>query len=72
MPMAVFVSMDYRFKKLVQYVRCWLNYFGISEYYRPTSELVHWLRRRLRLHAFLSRCFLAGEFDPSAADYETV
>ncbi len=44
-----FVSMDYRFKKLTQYIRGWMNYFGISEYYRPIPELDHWLRRRVRM-----------------------
>jgi RNA-directed DNA polymerase len=40
-----FVSMEYRYKKLAQYLRGWLNYFGISEYYRPIPEIDHWLRR---------------------------
>lgn len=44
-----FVSMEYRFKKLAQYIRGWMNYFGISEYYRPIPEIDHWLRRRVRM-----------------------
>lgn len=44
-----FVSMDYRFKKLAQYLRGWMNYYGISEYYRPLPEIDHWLRRRVRM-----------------------
>jgi len=44
-----FVSMDYRLKKLAQYLRGWMNYFGISEYYRPVPEIDHWLRRRVRM-----------------------
>jgi len=44
-----FVSMPYRFKKLAQYLRGWMNYFGISEYYRPIPEIDHWLRRRVRM-----------------------
>jgi len=44
-----FVTMDYRLKKLAQYLRGWMNYFGISEYYRPIPEIDHWLRRRLRM-----------------------
>ena len=44
-----FVSMDYRLKKLAQYLRGWMNYFGISEYYRPIPEIDHWLRRRVRM-----------------------
>ena len=38
------VSMAYRLKKLAEYVRGWMNYFGIAEYYRPIPELDHWLR----------------------------
>ena len=44
-----FVSMEYRYKKLSQYIRGWMNYFGISEYYRPIPEIDHWLRRRMRM-----------------------
>jgi RNA-directed DNA polymerase len=44
-----FVSMDYRLTKLAQYMRGWMNYFGISEYYRPLPEMDHWLRRRVRM-----------------------
>jgi len=44
-----FVSMEYRYKKLSQYIRGWMNYFGISEYYRPIPEIDHWLRRRIRM-----------------------
>jgi RNA-directed DNA polymerase len=44
-----FVSMEYRFEKLAQYLRGWMNYFGISEYYRPIPEIDHWLRRRVRM-----------------------
>ncbi len=44
-----FVSMDFRMTRLSQYVRGWVNYYGISEYYRPIPELDHWLRRRLRM-----------------------
>ena len=44
-----FVSMDYRYKKLAEYLRGWMNYFGIAEYYHPIPEIDHWLRRRLRM-----------------------
>jgi RNA-directed DNA polymerase len=44
-----FVSMGYRLGKLAQYVRGWVNYFGISEYYSPIPEIDHWLRRRVRM-----------------------
>jgi len=43
------VSMEYRLKKLSEYVRGWMGYFGISDYYRPIPELDHWLRRRIRM-----------------------
>jgi RNA-directed DNA polymerase len=44
-----FVSMGYRLRKLTEYIRDWMNYFGISEYYRPIPELESWLRRRVRM-----------------------
>jgi RNA-directed DNA polymerase len=44
-----FVSMEYRMKKLAEYVRGWMNYYGISEYYRPIPEIDEWLRRRVRM-----------------------
>lgn len=44
-----FVPMEYRYKKLAEYVRGWMNYYGISEYYRPIPELDEWLRRRIRM-----------------------
>ena len=43
------VSMAWRFHKLVQYLRGWMGYFGISQYYRPIPELDEWLRRRVRM-----------------------
>lgn len=43
------VAMAYRFKRIAQYVRSWMGYFGISDYYRPIPELDHWLRRRIRM-----------------------
>ena len=42
------VSMAYRYQELRRYVVGWLNYFALSEYYRPIPELDEWLRRRLR------------------------
>jgi RNA-directed DNA polymerase len=41
--------MAFRLKKLAQYVRGWMQYFGIAEYDRPIPELDHWLRRRIRM-----------------------
>ena len=43
------VSMEYRLHKLAEYVRGWMNYFGISEYYRPIPIVDEWLRRRIRM-----------------------
>jgi RNA-directed DNA polymerase len=42
------VSMEHRYKELRSYVAGWLNYYALSEYYRPIPELDEWLRRRLR------------------------
>ncbi len=44
-----FVSMEYRLEKLALYLRGWMNYFGISEYYSPIPEIDHWRRRRVRM-----------------------
>lgn len=41
--------MAYRYAKLAEYLRGWMGYFGISEYYRPIPEIDHWLRRRKRM-----------------------
>jgi len=43
------VSMAHRLHKLRRYVRGWMNYFGILEYYRPLPGLDQWLRRRVRM-----------------------
>ena len=43
------VSMAHRLAKLAQYVRGWMGYFGISQYYQPVPELDEWLRRRVRM-----------------------
>ena len=43
------VSMEFRLAKLAEYLRGWMGYFGISEYYRPIPEIDHWLRRRVRM-----------------------
>jgi len=43
------VSMPYRYQKLSEYLRGWMGYYGISEYYRPIPEIDHWLRRRMRM-----------------------
>ena len=43
------VSMAYRLDRLTRYVRGWMNYFGISDYYRPIPEIDSWIRRRIRM-----------------------
>lgn len=43
------VSMEYRMRKLREYIQGWMNYFGISEAYSSVSEIDHWLRRRIRM-----------------------
>jgi len=43
------VSMAYRIRKLNEDIRGWMQYFGLSQYYRPLPELDAWLRRRLRM-----------------------
>jgi len=43
------VSMAYRIRQLNEYIQGWVQYFGLSQYYRPLPELDAWLRRRLRM-----------------------
>jgi RNA-directed DNA polymerase len=43
------VSMSYRLDKLTVYLRGWMNYFGISDYYRPVPSIDQWIRRRIRM-----------------------
>jgi len=43
------VSMKYRLTALRRYLVGWMNYFGISDYYRPIPELDGWIRRRVRM-----------------------
>jgi len=42
------VSMEYRIAKLNEYIRGWMNYYGISEYYSPVQDIDGWIRRRIR------------------------
>ncbi len=42
------VSMKRRLAALARYVRGWMNYYGLSNYYRPLPELDRWIRRRVR------------------------
>ena len=43
------ISMRRRYKELRLYIQGWMNYFGLSEYYRPLPGLDEWIRRRLRM-----------------------
>ena len=43
------ISMARRFTELRRYIQGWLNYFGLSEYYRPLPGLDNWLHRRVRM-----------------------
>jgi len=43
------VSMAYRLERINQYLRGWMGYFGISQFYGPIPELDGWLRRRIRM-----------------------
>ncbi|WP_257281157.1 group II intron reverse transcriptase/maturase [Endozoicomonas sp. ISHI1] len=42
------VSMGYRLRKLTEYIRGWMGFFRITEYYRPIPLLDQWIRRRIR------------------------
>ncbi len=43
------VSMDYQLFKISQYLRGWVNYFGIANAYQGCVDLDHWIRRRVRI-----------------------
>jgi RNA-directed DNA polymerase len=43
------VSMHYQLYKISQYIRGWINYFGIASGYQRCVELDHWIRRRVRM-----------------------
>ena len=47
------VAMEYRISKLNEYVHGWMNYFGISEYYRPTYPGDRRLAATTRAHVLL-------------------
>ena len=43
------VSMKYQLFKTSQYIRGWINYFGIANCYQLCVDLDHWIRRRVRM-----------------------
>jgi len=43
------VSWAYRYQQLRWYIVGWINYYGLSEYYRPIPLLNQWIRRRVRM-----------------------
>lgn len=43
------VSRRYQLFKLSQYLRGWINYFGIASGYQRCVDLDHWIRRRVRM-----------------------
>ena len=43
------VSWAYRYQQLRRYIVGWINYYGLSEYYRPVPLLDQWIRRRVRM-----------------------
>jgi len=43
------VSIGYQLFKVSQYLRGWINYFGIANAYQACVELDHWIRRRVRM-----------------------
>lgn len=43
------VSMEYRYRKLREYIQGWMGYYALSAYYRPLPLLDEWIRRRIRM-----------------------
>jgi len=43
------VSMTYQLFKLSQYLRGWINYYGIAHAYQKCLDLDNWIRRRVRM-----------------------
>jgi RNA-directed DNA polymerase len=41
--------MQYQLFKLSQYLRGWINYFGIANTYQQCVDLDNWIRRRVRM-----------------------
>ncbi|MDF1693619.1 MAG: group II intron maturase-specific domain-containing protein [Zhongshania sp.] len=47
--------MKYQLFKTSQFIRGWINYFGIANCYQLCVDLDHWIRRRVRMAFFRSR-----------------
>lgn len=43
------VSMAYQLFKISQYLRGWINYYGVANRYQQCVDLDHWIRRRVRM-----------------------
>jgi RNA-directed DNA polymerase len=43
------ISMEERITKLNQYIRGWMGYYRISQFWTPIEPLDQWIRRRLRM-----------------------
>jgi RNA-directed DNA polymerase len=43
------ISMTRRYRELQRYIQGWINYYGLSEYYRPLPRIDEWIRRRIRM-----------------------
>lgn len=43
------VTMHYQLFRIRQYLRGWINYFGIATGYQRCCDLDHWIRRRVRM-----------------------
>ena len=43
------VSMNYQLFKTSQFIRGWINYFGIANCYQRCVDLDNWIRRRVRM-----------------------
>jgi len=43
------VSMKYQLFKISQFIRGWINYFGIANCYQLCMDLDNWIRRRVRM-----------------------
>jgi RNA-directed DNA polymerase len=41
--------MGYQLFKVSQFLRGWINYYGIANTYQASVDLDHWLRRRVRM-----------------------